>query len=86
MKRTPAQTVRVHDLKTLPQFFREVLDGRKHTEFRRFDRDFRVGDWLLLSEHDPNAGYSGRELVVKVKYIFVPNEAPDFCVMEVERW
>jgi hypothetical protein len=50
---------RTHRLKTWPVEFQQIVDGKKTFEFRRNDRDFRVGDNLLLIEFDPNAGGYG---------------------------
>ena len=69
-----------HELKTWPEFFEQTRNGRKKFEFRRNDRDFRVGDELLLKEWNPapkfpiyNDGepiaYTGRDLLVRVDYI-----------------
>lgn len=72
------QTGRVHRLKTWPEPFRAVLDGRKLFEVRRDDRGFEVGDVLRLLEWDPSAwqenlrldhaGYTGRELSRMITY------------------
>ena len=64
-----------HELKTWPEFFEQTRNGRKKFELRRNDRDFRVGDQLLLKEWipgpsvDKQRGYTGRELRVRVDYI-----------------
>ena len=68
-----------HELKTWPEFFIETRGGRKKFELRKNDRDFKVGDELLLKEWDPEPsklpgrslaiGYTGRELLVRVDYI-----------------
>ncbi len=44
---------RVHCLKTWPQFFEDIISGIKTFELRKDDRDFQVGDALLLQEYDP---------------------------------
>lgn len=72
---------RTHELKTWPEFFQATLNGRKKFELRRNDRDFRVGDELLLKEWDPTIeeydkpfGYSGREVKVRVDYIMTRDQ------------
>ena len=75
----PRQT---HELKTWPEFFEQTRNGKKKFELRRNDRDFKVGDELLLKEWDPAIeepygpgeggkykGYTGRELLVRVDYV-----------------
>lgn len=42
-----------HKLKTWPNHFAAVRDGRKRFEWRRDDRGFEVGDVLVLQEWDP---------------------------------
>jgi len=73
----------IHELKTLPHFFEDVLRGDKQFECRNDDRGFRIGDELLLREHDPKEscdgdcrtgcngehGYTGRILHRKVIYV-----------------
>jgi hypothetical protein len=58
-----ARCARSHFLKTWPVYFQGLVDGTKTAEVRINDRDFRVGDELVLYEFDPNAGgpFSGRE-------------------------
>ena len=53
----------IHELKIWPEFFKLIDCGDKTFEIRKFDRDFRVEDLLLLREWDPaTRSYSGREL------------------------
>jgi hypothetical protein len=74
---------REHRLKTWPGAWQEITDGRKTFEYRRNDRDFQVGDHVLLEEWDPAwneraeltsgrivyGGYTGRRLRARITYI-----------------
>lgn len=42
-----------HVLKTWPEFFRAIVDGKKTFEVRKNDRGFQTGDVLHLREFDP---------------------------------
>lgn len=62
--------VKTHDLKSWPQFFRAIADGTKTHELRINDREFEVGDVLLLREYDPKKRrYTGRQLKAHITYI-----------------
>ena len=62
--------MKIHELKTWPEFFEPILRGEKSFEIRIDDRGFMVGDRLLLLEWLPHTKkYTGRELLVGVKYI-----------------
>lgn len=60
-----------HVVKSWPEFFQAILDGRKRHELRRAsERDYRVGDTLHLREYEPqDARYTGREQRVLITYI-----------------
>jgi hypothetical protein len=78
-----------HRLKTWPVFFAEVATGAKTFEIRKNDRDFRVGDVLILAEYDPDTGiYSGYELRVIVNYSVmldsIPGMPKGFIGMSIE--
>jgi hypothetical protein len=85
----PARMVTTHYLKTWPEYFAAILDGRKTFEIRRDDRGFDVGDVLHLAEWDPERALnSGRELRVRVTY-YVGRGAwglpAGLCVMGIAR-
>lgn len=58
-----------HDLKCYPNYFEALKDGSKTFECRYNDRDFKVGDELLLREYDPKQGYTTRCIVMTVTYV-----------------
>lgn len=67
-KRNEKRCSMIHELKIYPQYFEKVLDGTKTFEVRKNDRDFQVGDTVVLKEFY-NIKYSGREITVKITYI-----------------
>lgn len=59
----------VHELKCWPPYFRQLADGSKQFEVRPDDRDFQVGDTLLLREWDPASGtYTGQMVSKQITY------------------
>lgn len=76
-----------HVLRTWPDQFRVLAAGIKTFEFRHDDRDFEVGDMLVLREWQPaRKEFTGNELIRWVTYIV---RGPDFgipegyCVMSI---
>lgn len=62
--------VGIHVLKTWTAYFEAVADGRKTFEIRKNDRNYQVGDTLILRDWDPNEGeYTGRRIEVEVTYV-----------------
>lgn len=59
--------MKIHELKTLPQYFAEQVKGIKQFEVRKNDRNYEIGDVLILKEYDN--GYTGSEISVIVTYI-----------------
>lgn len=59
-----------HDLKTWPEFFEAIWEGKKLFELRKNDRNFRVGDLLCLREWNPDTReYTGRHVYTSVTFI-----------------
>lgn len=67
-----------HELKTWPEYYQAVAKGEKNFEIRKNDRNFKVGDTLILKEYDPfRQCYTGASIRMEVTYIlsaqpFVP--------------
>jgi hypothetical protein len=61
---------KVHKLKTWPKYYYRVYIGQKNFELRKADRDFEIGDYVILQEFDPDKKeYTGRELQRCIGYI-----------------
>lgn len=63
--------MRTHRLKTLQSYFTEVWNGVKTFEVRNNDRDFQVGDNLVLVEYEPSPDITidSRQLGCTVRYV-----------------
>lgn len=62
----------IHELKILPEYFEEVETNHKTFEIRKNDRDFQVGDILILNEWD--GGYTDNSVERLVTYILSDNK------------
>lgn len=62
--------MKTFEKKVWPEYFQQILDGKKTFELRLNDFDIAEGDTLVLKEWDPNTkAYTGRELERKVGYV-----------------
>lgn len=59
----------IHELKIRPEYFVKVMSGEKTFEIRKDDRDYEVGDYILLKEFE-NGEYTGNESTyIEISYI-----------------
>jgi len=59
-----------HELKTYPEYYNAAFSGIKTFEVRKNDRNYQVGDTLILKEWDDmKEEYTGAKLKVEVTYI-----------------
>ena len=58
-----------HELKILPQWFNDVESGKKTFELRENDREYKVGDKLMLREWDGEK-FTGRQTTRLISYIY----------------
>lgn len=62
--------IKKHELKIWPEYFKQSQLGHKNFELRLNDRDFKVGDLLLLKEWDPEKKeYTNEYLIREIMYI-----------------
>ena len=78
-------TTSTHELKVWPACFEAVADGRKAFDVRLNDRDYQVGDALLLREYEPESEqYSGRTTDRWISYLMQGGAfglEPGWCVL-----
>ena len=58
----------IHDLKTLPEYYAAVDKGVKTYELRFDDRNYAVGDMLILREWT-GTEYTGRKISATITHI-----------------
>jgi len=58
-----------HKLKTWNPYFSDIVEGKKTFEIRKNDRNYKVGDQLLLQEYDRTSSeYMQRTCLCEVVY------------------
>ncbi|MCP4599213.1 MAG: DUF3850 domain-containing protein [Proteobacteria bacterium] len=66
----------IHRLKCYTDFYQEVKSGRKNFELRRDDRNYKVGDILLLRETTKSGNgewiETGEYVLREITYVFRP--------------
>lgn len=78
-----------HNLKILPPFFQAVWNDEKRCELRKDDRDYQVGDIILLMEWDGEK-YTGSCLLVEITHIL--RNCPEYglqdgyCILSIKHW
>jgi len=65
-----------HELKIRPNFYNDIIEGNKTFEVRKNDRNFKVGDELILKEWYVEKGYTKREISCVVTYLL---DNTEFC-------
>ena len=75
-----------HELKILPEYFKAVRDYTKNFEIRKCDREYHVGDVLLLREWDGNK-YTGEKVKREIEYIYKGDGsyglAEGYCILGI---
>jgi hypothetical protein len=84
-----------HEVKSWAHFFDAIVRGDKTHDLRKDDRDYRVGDWLILNRYDNITGfYTGHSACVEITYItnkrvpcaFSSSVLPaDYCILSIRK-
>ena len=60
----------LHQLKCAEEYYTLVADGTKNFEIRLGDRDYKMGDTLVIHEVDDYGEYTGRSITRTIAYPF----------------
>lgn len=66
----------VHEVKTLPEYFRLAKEGLKPFELRLDDRGYKQGDILVQREWSPESGFTGESIRQRITYVLSDEQ---FC-------
>lgn len=90
----PGRETNAHSLKCWPPFFGEINTGSKKFELRRNDRNYKVGDVVVLNEYIPDSKeFTGRSVLCTITSIISKENMcpewrealhPDFCIFSIE--
>lgn len=86
----------VHDVKSWTYLFDALESGKKHHDIRVMDRDYKVGDLMLMRRYDyGKRKYTGAETIRQISYITsAKHEAcafspfalnPEYAILSLER-
>lgn len=56
-----------HELKILTEYFHDVVEGKKKFELRKDDRNFQVGDFIILREWN-GSEYTNQYVIREISY------------------
>lgn len=78
-------TRKVHCVKITPKNFNDVISHKLSFQIRRFERDYKLGDYLHLQEFNGEV-FTGRSVPVKINYILNEEEGlqKDYVLLNIE--
>ena len=76
-----------HEKKVLPEYFQEILDGKKNHELRLADWDCNESDILVLQEWNPETKeFTGRTMEKEVTYVGKTKNMTFWSKEDVEKY
>jgi hypothetical protein len=85
MKLSKVELKQNHNLKILPQYFEAVAKGLKTFEIVFNDRDYKIGDRIILMEFDGNT-YTGREVAAEITFMTNYEQKPGYIVFSFRKY
>jgi len=79
--------MRIIEKKILPEYFEDVLSGKKTFELRLADFECKPGDILVLKEWDQEKGqYTGREISRKISYVLRTKDISFWSKEDIDKY
>lgn len=76
----------IHNLKSLPEVFKQIEYGLKNFEIRKNDEDFKVGDQVFLHEWDQDKkDYTGKCAIRYISYITDHEQKDGYVVFGISK-
>lgn len=72
--------MKIHELKTRPEYFEAARKRQKNFELRKNDRDYQVGDLVRLEEFE-DGEYTGRYTGLR-PVLYVLKDCPEYGLAE----
>ena len=72
--------MKVHELKILPEYYKAVKKGTKRFELRKDDRDYAVGDMIVLHEWNGERYTGSKDLYIPILYVL--RDCPEYGLKE----
>jgi hypothetical protein len=85
-KSTAYQYSQEHELKCAQEHYIRIISGQKTFEIRKNDRNFQVGDILILREYDAKRGqYIDCSPAIRARIVYITHYAQkdDFVVLGI---
>lgn len=74
-----------HKLKIKQEYFEPVIQGKKRFEIRKNDRNFKVGDIVVLEEIDENNIYTGDSFKTRITFLTDYQQKDGYVVFGISR-
>lgn len=77
----------IHEIKCVQPYYDAIAGGSKNFELRIYDRDYRVGDVLIINEIDDREHRTGKSVSRNITYILEHFDGlmPGWCIMGLRR-
>lgn len=76
--------MQIHELKIVEPYYSAVKSGVKTFEIRKNDRNFQVGDTVILRPWNSEQGYHGESLRRKIEYITSFEQKKGYVVFSIK--